>query len=260
LMRHCYGMLVQKFGRAILRCAPNDNLNALLHPTAFRWGFVAALLLVMIAASWPAPVRALTAEPTAHQAGLVVVHADGTVTSRCIGFNEESISGFELLTRGDFVVRSEITSMGASVCSVDGQGCGEGTDCFCECKSSTCRYWTYWQQLPEGWRYSNAGAATVQVRDGDVQGWVWGDSNPNAASENAPPTLAFTDICNTDAVIYGIAPAHNTGVAATTGVALQPTVGIALVVALPLLLGGAWWLWRGRNAVGHKIERDEVQP
>ena len=152
------------------------------------------LLAIAFGVSQSAPAIALTLEPTTNQAGLVVVQADGSVMSRCVGFNEESINGYELLTRGGFVTRSEVTSVGASVCSIEGQGCGEGEDCFCQCKSSTCVYWTYWQQLPEGWRYSNAGAATVQVHDGDVQGWVWGDSSPNAAAENAPPTLAFTDI------------------------------------------------------------------
>lgn len=196
-------------------------------------------------AAWRAPAIALTLEPTTNQAGLVVVHEDGSVISRCVGFNEESIDGYELLTRGGFVTRSEVTSVGASVCSVDGQGCGEGEDCFCQCKSSTCVYWTYWQQLPEGWRYSNAGAASVQVRDGDVQGWVWGESRANAAAENAPPALAFTDICNSDAVIYGIA---ETVPPATKAPTTQPWM-VALVVGAPLLLGGAWLFWQRRRGV-----------
>ena len=209
-----------------------------------------ALLLALLAVmSNHAPVVALTVMPTTNQAGLVVVHADGSVVSRCVGFNEESISGYELLVRGDFAPRSEVTGMGASVCSVDGQGCGEGADCFCQCKSSTCVYWTYWQQLPEGWRYSNAGAATLQVHDGDIQGWVWGESKPNASAENAPPPVAFTDICNSDAVIYGINEAASAANSASTDTSQLWTVGI--VIALPLLLGGVWWLWQQRR--GKKV-------
>src|SRR4029079_8127515 len=103
-----------------------------------------------------APAYAQGAEEALHKAGVVVVQEDGSVESRCVVFPEESISGYELLVRGGFAPRSEVTAMGVSVCSVDGQGCDAGQDCFCQCKSATCRYWTFWQHLPDGWRYSNA--------------------------------------------------------------------------------------------------------
>lgn len=194
----------------------------------------------------PVPLRAATPDAPLQQAGLVVVFADGTVESRCVGFTEEAITGYDLLAAGDFVARTEITSMGPSVCSVDGQGCGDGEDCFCQCKSSTCTYWTYWQWLPDGWRYANAGAATLQVRHGDVQGWVWGESKPNSPSENAPPPLAFGDICHADATIYGIAEMPTV---AQTGYALTQMGLVALVIAIPLLVGGAWWLLQRRKVV-----------
>src|SRR4051812_38380114 len=108
------------------------------------------LLAMVVGAGWGAPVGAQSFEAVPHEAGLVVVHEDGSVVSRCVGFAEESVSGYELLVRGGFAPRTDVTSMGASVCSLDGQGCEAGKDCFCQCKSSTCRYWTYWQQLPEG--------------------------------------------------------------------------------------------------------------
>jgi hypothetical protein len=224
-----------------------DNMKHILQNVCKSTLLPALLLALLATIRYSAPVSALTGMPTTNQAGLVVVHADGSVVSRCVGFNEESISGFDLLVRGDFAPRSEVTGMGASVCSVDGQGCGEGEGCFCQCKSSTCTYWTYWQQLPEGWRYSNAGAATVQVHDGDVQGWVWGESKPNASAESAPPPLAFTDICNTDAVIYGIDEAA-ASVTASTNAASSQLWMIAVVIALPLLLGGVWWLRQQRQA------------
>jgi hypothetical protein len=208
------------------------------------------LTVMLIGSDWLAPVMAQNATPTPHKAGVVVVREDGTVTSRCVGFDEESISGYELLVRGDFSPRSEVTAMGTSVCSLNGQGCGAGTDCFCQCKSSTCRYWTYWQHLPQGWRYSNAGAGNVQAHDGDVQGWVWGDSKPNAAAKNMPPPLTFAAICSPNAPIFGVAVKQPlpTKVAesssSATGMA-QPWL-VAGVVAIPFLLAGAWWQWRRR--------------
>jgi hypothetical protein len=202
---------------------------------------------MFIAISWSAPLLAQDAEPTTNQAGVVVVQQDGSVISRCVGFPEESINGYDLLVRGDFAPRSAVTSMGASVCSLNGQGCGEGEDCFCQCKSSPCAYWTFWQHLPDGWRYSNVGAATVQVHNGDLQGWVWGESNPNTAAKNGPPDLAFADICSSDAVVYGLEPAKSTAASTTAPAnASQPWM-VVLVVAVPLLLGGAWWLWQRRK-------------
>lgn len=219
-----------------------------------RWLIVSILLAVMLTGlGWRAPVMAQSATPAPHRAGLVVVHEDGAVAGRCVGFDEESISGYELLVRGGFAPRSEVTAMGMSVCSLDGQGCNAGADCFCQCKSSTCRYWTYWRQLPQGWRYSNIGAGNIQVHDGDVQGWVWGDSKPNASAQNAPPPLTFAAICSATAPIFGAAvqQATATKVVETSSAAsgmTQPWL-VAGVVVVPFLLAGVWWLWQRRRAV-----------
>jgi hypothetical protein len=207
--------------------------------------FVALFFLMRLGGAGSTPLYAQS-EEAANRAGVIVVQADGSVESRCVGFAEESIDGYELLVRGGFAPRSDVTSMGVSVCSLDGQGCGEGEDCFCQCQSSPCIYWTFWQQLPEGWRYSNAGPTLVDAHNGDVQGWVWGDSRPNAAAENEPPDLTFEQICTAEAVVYGINEAAPT--AETTANQAQGWM-ITLVVALPLLAGGAWWLLQQRRRV-----------
>ena len=195
---------------------------------------------------WSMPAAAQTTEQESNRAGLVVVHEDGTVTSRCEEFTEESISGYDLLVRSGFALRSEVGSMGTEVCSLDGEGCGEGEDCFCQCQTSVCRYWTYWQLGPDGWRYSNIGASNSRVDDGAVDGWVWGDSRPNNPSENLPPQLTFADICSAAATIYGVASRTSYGFSPPT--MSQPWV-VVLVVAIPLLLGGGWWLLRQRRRV-----------
>jgi hypothetical protein len=230
--------------------------NGFMHVLVSRFGkriiFLALSAAMLIGIGHTAPAIAQNATPAPHKAGLVVVHEDGAVASRCVGFDEESISGYELLVRGGFAPRAEVTAMGMSVCSLDGQGCGAGSDCFCQCKSSTCRYWTYWRRLPEGWRYSNAGAGNVQVHDGDVQGWVWGDSKPNASAQNAPSSsLTFAAICSPNAPIFGVAitqtlPTQSAEASAAS--TTQPWL-VAGVVAIPFLLAGAWWLWQRRRAV-----------
>ena len=203
------------------------------------------LLAMLLNVGRSTPALAQTPEPTINRAAVVVVYDHGGVESRCVGFTEESITGYDLLVRGEFAPRTEVTGMGASVCSIDGAGCGEGENCFCQCISSPCIYWTFWQQLPEGWRYANMGAAALPVGDGDVQGWVWGESRPNSPAESAPPALAFGDICTTDAVVYGIEPTTFT----QTSIGIEQPALVALVVALPLLLGGAWWLLQRRKQV-----------
>jgi hypothetical protein len=134
--------------------------------------------------------------------------------------------------------------MGASVCSLEGKGCGEGEDCFCQCQSSPCIYWTYWQLGPEGWRYFNMGAANNQVSDGDVQGWRWGESRPNAPAETSPPPMTFADICSADTLVYGIEVVTSTPTPTTT----TPWM-VALVIAVPLLVGAGWWLLQQRKVV-----------
>jgi hypothetical protein len=230
-------------------------MNSQLHSSfKRRTEYLARCLLVIcLAVLLAGAVSSRTAiantdTPPVNKAGLVVVHEDGSTVSRCVGFTEEGISGYELLVRGGFATRSEVTAMGPSVCSIDGQGCGDGEDCFCQCKSGPCLYWTYWQKLPDGWRYSNAGSSTVQVKDGDVQGWVWGESSPNAAIKYTPPDLAFADICSADAVVYGI----ENGLDAPESTA-QPNAPetplwmVALVVAVPVVAGGAWVLLQRRK-------------
>jgi LPXTG-motif cell wall-anchored protein len=204
------------------------------------------LLVILFGIAWYAPVIAQTPVAAPNKAGLVIVHEDGSVVSRCVGFPAASISGYDLLVRGGFAPRSEVTSMGASVCSLDGQGCAAGQDCFCQCKSSPCIYWTYWQLLPDGWRYSNAGATSGQVHNGDMQAWVWGESKPNAPAANAPPPLTFADICTADATLFGI---DETPAAAPVNTGMTQPWLVALVIGVPLLLGGGLWLFQRRRKV-----------
>lgn len=135
--------------------------------------------------------------PPPRQAGLVVVHGDGRVVTRCVTFTEEAISGADLLTRSGFaVVLSPYGGLGYGVCAIEGEGCGPGQDCFCQCRGATCAYWVYSHRQPDGsWALSGVGASTWMVHDGDVDGWVWGDGS------TAPPILSFDAICRPSAEV-----------------------------------------------------------
>ncbi len=139
-----------------------------------------------------APVHAQPPDP--HRAGLVVVHSDGNIISACVTFSEESISGTELLRRSELeVTLTAYGGLGYGVCAINGEGCPADQDCFCRCRSNPCAYWVYSHRLPDGsWAISGVGASGWQVRDGDVDGWVWGDGS------TAPPAVSFEQVCPPD--------------------------------------------------------------
>jgi len=151
-----------------------------------RW---VALLVsaVVLAAALPA----LAQGPPLHRAGLVVVHGDGRVVTRCVAFGEETLTGADLLRRSGLpVVLASYGGLGYGVCAIDGEGCGVGQDCFCQCRGATCAYWSYSHRQPDGsWAISGVGASAWLLRDGDVDGWVWGDGAV------APPVVSFEEVC-----------------------------------------------------------------
>ncbi len=154
-------------------------------------GALVALLLALLLALAP-PVAAQEAPP--HRAGLVVVHGDGRVRTRCVSFEEPEISGLALLQRSGLAVTPGSDAMGATVCSLDGEGC-PANDCFCECKGQPCRYWIYYHQGDDGaWRYSGVGASAWMVGHGDVDAWIWGGEGA------LPPAISWDSICDAPAV------------------------------------------------------------
>ena len=154
-------------------------------------------------------------QPDPHRAGLVVVHGDGSITSTCITFSEESISGAELLQRsGLSVTLGEYGGLGYGVCAIGDEGCPAGRDCFCKCRGSPCAYWVYSHQSSDGsWAISGVGASGWQAHDGDVDGWVWGDGSA------APPAVAFEEICPSQ----GTEPAEHTTAALSSPSAASAT-------------------------------------
>ncbi len=129
-------------------------------------------------------------------AGVVVQYGDGRVETACVGFDEDTISGAELLARSGLDVIMDMSG-GAKVCAIGGEGCQYPTEsCFCQCEGNgPCVYWSYWHLDPENgtWQYSNLGAGAYQVSHGDVDGWRWGAGTPGNAQE--PPALTFADVC-----------------------------------------------------------------
>jgi len=148
------------------------------------WALLALPLFLIGLAVSPA-----MAQVKDNRAGLVVVHSDGRVLTRCVSFSEEQITGLTLLQRSGLSFTSASGPLGSTVCALDGEGC-PASDCFCECKGTPCGYWTYFSRSPEGgWVYAHVGASMRQVHDGDVDAWVWGNGH------QLPPPMSFEAIC-----------------------------------------------------------------
>jgi len=132
-----------------------------------------------------------------NQAAVVVRFEDDHVESRCVSFEEQQISGFDLLERSQFQIAAQVEGTGIMACQIDGTGCPTG-DCFCQCKGGDeCVYWSYWRHGEDGWRYSQLGAGTAIVRDGTVDGWSWGPGSLVYAVQ--PPEVTFDEVCSQDA-------------------------------------------------------------
>ncbi len=141
----------------------------------------------------PAPLARATGE---RRAGLIVEHANGSVRTFCIAFSaaeeQAGFSGADLLVRSGIPVIFGGTRTDASVSAIDGEGCG-AADSFCECPNaaaSTCRFWGYYAMDSAGaWQFASRGAAQRLVRDGDVDGWRYGNhlSGNGGPGERARP-------------------------------------------------------------------------
>lgn len=191
-------------------------------PVARRRRRAAVLALAtcgVVAGAGPGPVPAAAGAELNRAA--VIVDTGTSVKTVCVRFVEESITGVEALQRAavDPVLRA-FPGKGAAVCSLCGTGCAGDESCL------TCdpdgRFWSY-SRAPAGTtslRVSGAGASNTVVRDGDVEGWIWGRGG-------APGLVAVEVVCGE------AAPATTTTSPPATSppTALAPTTTTAAVAA-----------------------------
>ena len=147
------------------------------------WAGLGALLwLTLLQGCTTAPA------PGRNQVALVVLHGDGSVVTRCVEFGESEITGYDVLARSDLeVVSTHDSTMGITICAIDGEGCPE-SDCFCKCKGTPCLYWSYWHLVDGDWQQSQVGAGDSKAHDADVEGWSWGEQPPAAVE-------SFEQVC-----------------------------------------------------------------
>ncbi len=152
------------------------------------WGLVIALAGIV------AGTGASSGQDLNH-ADLVIVFPDGRVETRCVLFEEEEISGAELLRRsGLSIVFSGTAGFGEGVCRIDDTGCSDPGSCYCQCSGGDCAYWAYFGLADDEWRYQNVGPSQRMIRNSDSDAWVWG------AGGGPPPVAELSAACRDDAV------------------------------------------------------------
>ena len=81
---------------------------------------VSLALLLLVASS----LILISAADEPNQAGLIVQFGDGRVETRCVSFEEDQITGADLLAlSGLNAVVDPSSGMGVTVCQIEGQGC-----------------------------------------------------------------------------------------------------------------------------------------
>ncbi len=165
-----------------------NRLDLAAWPNRTILGLVSvSLWVVFFSATW-----AQAEDP--NKVGLVVVHGDGSVITRCVEFSEDEITGFEAVERSGLDLNYEPSGgMGGAICRLDDEGCTfPEQDCFCQCQGSgDCTFWSYWHLIDGEWQFS--GAAAYPVQHGDVDGWLWGSGSSGGGIE--PPAISFEEIC-----------------------------------------------------------------
>jgi len=181
----------------------------------------------------PAPLGGLTASTLAadysstlgaeHKAVLIVQFDEGQSQQMYIAFGEETLSGLDLLTRSGL----KLSMWGSAVCRIEAQGCAYPVEpCFCQCRGTPCAYWSYWHWQAGRWAYSQVGAASHQVHDGDIEGWAWSDGQPPSVTPT--PSTALTPAAAGASESPGQPrPAASPREARSTGAPTASTFGVA---------------------------------
>jgi hypothetical protein len=158
-------------------------------PGGFRFGLAISILLVVW--GWLSNLSAFADDPL--RLGLYVQFEDGSTVTQCVELDGPEATGLDVLRQAEIDLVYETGGfLGTAICKIGETGCNYPVqDCFCQCLGKSCQYWTYWYGKEDQWNLSSLGASGRVVKDGDYEGWVWGDGKASP-----PPELLTEDICN----------------------------------------------------------------
>lgn len=181
--------------------------------------FAAAVTVASAAFIAPVAHAPSACAASAHHAALII-DTGSQVVRKCVGFDEDSITGKDMLDRADVNVVYSDKYSEAFVCSMLGVGNDQA-----HCPNNDANQnWSYYEAksgdagFPSS--YSNVGASRTTVRDGDVEGWTWGRQSPPPyspasavcpAAAPAPTTTAPAPAVTTTAGRSGFAAVRSGG-------------------------------------------------
>lgn len=157
---------------------------------AKRFALMVAFIVLILVIAQP-----VTSQESEMRVALVVVGEDEQPRTACILPEQDAPTGYDVLVASGLTVNASVGPLGVAVCSIDELGCSyPAQTCFCECSGGRCAYWSYhYREAGQSdWVYSQVSAGTRQVKDGDVELWVW--LTPD--NEDAPlPEMTWEQIC-----------------------------------------------------------------
>jgi hypothetical protein len=146
-------------------------------------GAITVALLFALTSLGQAGSPAVTpATPAINVSGMVVDYGDGQVSYALVPFEEDSITGIDVLRRSGLSLLSvEFGAMGEGICAIEETGCD-----LSACRARLCQtgdpdsaFWQYVRKGDDGrWQAAPLGASSSQVSHGDVQGWFWTGDTP----------------------------------------------------------------------------------
>jgi hypothetical protein len=143
-----------------------------------------AVVLAAFAALAPVtPAVPGCAAAGSNHAAVLVEHADGSVVTRCVAFDADSISGEELLNRSGVAWSGQtFGGFGDAVCALDGEPAR-----YSDCPGKD-RYWAVFMARGGGaWQLANVGISTIALHDGDAEGFRY---VPSSGVPTVPVTAA----------------------------------------------------------------------
>jgi hypothetical protein len=156
--------------------------------------YLSPALAVTLAMLWLLSFAQSSLAQSPNQIALVIIHGDGSATTRCVESGEQELSGYDVLQNSQLSLNIDAGSMGTAICSIDGEGCNAPQeDCFCGMNRNPPVYWSYWHVVNGQWEYSPMGAGNTVAQPGTVEGWIWGTGSVN--TDAPPPAYSFDQIC-----------------------------------------------------------------
>ena len=148
-----------------------------------------ALLPAFVTSHW---AGAACASAAGAKHAVLVVETGSQKLKLCVGLDAPSVTGIHLieLAHSQDGLQYRLGFGGLAVCQLAGIG-PTGGDCFAEYPS----YWGFWLgDGSGGWTWSGSGAGSVQIHDGDLEGWTWGTGD-TGTTHPRPPATTFASVC-----------------------------------------------------------------